>query len=84
MATYFDAVHAFRHLTRSDDKGQKLGKINRSLKSIHTSWEGLDYFSVEIIGITGTQYLIEAYGNDAIELYSEMFNNKLKWDKKID
>jgi hypothetical protein len=82
MANYFDAAHAFRQLTRSDDKGQKLGKINKSLDAIHTTSEGLDYFSVEITSITGTQYLIEAYGNDAIELFYEMANNNSEWDKK--
>jgi len=82
MANYFDAVHAFRPLTRSDDKGQKLGKISKSLNPIHTTREGLDYFSVEITGITSTQYLIEAYGNDAIELFSEMANSNSEWDKK--
>ena len=79
MTNYFDAVHAFRQLTRSDDKGQKLGKISKSLNAIR---EGFDYFSVEITGITGTQYLIEAYGNDAIELFSEMANRNSEWDKK--
>jgi hypothetical protein len=57
-------------------KGQKLGKIGNSLNTIHTTWEGLDYFSVEVTDVTGTQYLIEAYGQDAIELYSETFPNK--------
>ena len=76
MSIYFDAVHALRQLTRSDDNGQKLGKISNSLNTIHTTWEGLEYFSVEVTDVTGTQYLIEAYGNDAIELYSETFNSK--------
>jgi hypothetical protein len=57
-------------------KGQKLGKISNSLNTIHTTWEGLDYFSVEVTDVTGTEYLIEAYGRDAIELYSETFPNK--------
>ena len=76
MPIYIDAVHALRQLIRSNDTGEKLGKISNSLNTIHTTWEGLDYFSVEVTHVTGTQYLIEAYGNDAIELYSETFNNK--------
>jgi hypothetical protein len=76
MAIYINATHALRQLTRANDKGQKLGKISNSLNTIHTTWEGLDYFSVEVTDVTGTQYLIEAYGHDAIELYSETFTNK--------
>jgi hypothetical protein len=76
MSIYINAVHALRQLIRSNDKGEKLGKISNSLNTIHTTWEGLDYFSMEVTDVTGTQYLIEAYGNDAIELYSEIFNNK--------
>jgi hypothetical protein len=76
MSIYINAVHALRQLIRSNDKGEKLGKISNSLNTIHTTWEGLDYFSMEVTDVTGTQYLIEAYGNDAIELYSETFNNK--------
>jgi hypothetical protein len=76
MSIYFDAVHALRQLTRSNDKGQKLGKISNSLNTIHTTWKGLDYFSVEVTHVTRTQYLIEAYGNEAIDLYLETFNSK--------
>jgi hypothetical protein len=37
MVNYFNAVHAFRQLTKSDDKGQKFGKISKSLNAIHTT-----------------------------------------------
>jgi hypothetical protein len=54
MAIYNNAIHALRQLTSANDKGQKLGKISNSLNSIHTTWEGLDYFSVEVTDVTGT------------------------------
>ena len=76
MSIYIDAVHALRQLTRSNDKGHKLGNISNSLNIIHKTRIGLDYFSVEVTDVTGTQYLIEAYGNDAIELYLETFSSK--------
>ncbi|HEY7108003.1 MAG TPA: hypothetical protein VH415_01100 [Nitrososphaeraceae archaeon] len=60
MVNYFNAVHAFRQLTKSDDKGQKFGKISKSLNAIHTTREDLDYSSAEIIDIE----------NDAPELFS--------------
>ena len=58
MSIYIDAVHALRQLTRSNDKGHKLGNISNSLNTIHKTRIGLDYFSVEVTDVTGTQYLI--------------------------
>jgi len=55
-------------LTLLREKGGIISNLSREIKILSN---GLPYYFVEFTSTMGSQYGIEAYGEDATELYSE-------------
>jgi hypothetical protein len=53
------------------EEGGRGGRITKSSSKIHITNDALKYYFVEITDDTGSLYVIEAYGEDAIELHEE-------------
>ena len=53
-------------------KERQTGRISMISNKISTASNGLEYYYVEIINSKGQCHVIEAYGNDAIDLESEV------------
>ena len=61
-----NSVHALGQLMQSDDKD--IVKVSPKGYVLNN---GLNYCCVEIKSIDGADYLVQAYGNEAIELYEK-------------
>jgi hypothetical protein len=71
--TYISSIDALRQLMRSEDKD-----IVKISPKDHTLSNGIDYCCVGLKSIEGSNYLVQAYGKEARELYAEvimMVNN---------
>jgi hypothetical protein len=68
---YNNSILALRELLMSREQGGEGGRITKSSSKIHLTRDGLKYYFVEVTDDTGSLYLIEAYGEDAIELHEE-------------
>ena len=68
---YNNSMLALRELLMSREQGGEGGRITKSSSKIHVARDGLKYYFVEVTDDTGSLYLIEAYGEDAIELHEE-------------
>lgn len=53
-------------------EGRQIGRISMISNKILTASNGLEYYYVEIMNSKGLYHVIEAYGNDAIELEKEV------------
>ena len=69
---------AFKQLLMAREYG---GTITRSADKIVTSLDGMSYYFVEIKFRDSSYYVIEARGDEAVELYTEV--QKLKEEKMI-
>jgi hypothetical protein len=71
--TYMSSIHALRQLMLSKDKDiVKISPKDYALSN------GVDYCCVGLKSNEGTNYLVQAYGKEARELYAEaimMVNN---------
>jgi hypothetical protein len=68
---YNNSILALRELLMSREQDGDGGRITKSSGKIHVTRDGLKYYFVEVTDDTGSLYLIEAYGEDAIELHEE-------------
>ena len=68
---YNNSMLALRELLMSREQGGEGGRITKSSSKIHVARDGLKYYFVEVTDDTGSLYVIEAYGEDAIELHEE-------------
>ena len=64
-----------------NSEGIKRGRISMISNKILTASNGLEYYYVEIMNDKGVCHVIEAYGNDANQLESEVM--KLMNEDKI-
>ena len=64
-----------------NSEGRKRGRIFMISNKILTASNGLEYYYVEIMNDKGVCHVIEAYGNDANQLESEVM--KLMNEDKI-
>lgn len=69
---YNNAVHAFRNLM-SGSMSHKYNIVSRYPDKLQITCDGPYYF-VEVTDSMGRQFLIEAYGRDAVELCLEHAN----------
>jgi glutamate/tyrosine decarboxylase-like PLP-dependent enzyme len=77
---YANSTHALRALLRLGDgeEESKRGRITKFSTMIHTSREGLNYYYfVEVTGINGCRYVIQAHGEEA-----EAFQKETKREEK--
>ena len=68
---YNNSILALRELLTLREEGGKGGRITRLSSKIHITRDALKYYFVEVTDDTGSLYVIEAYGHDAIELHEE-------------
>ena len=68
---YNNSILALRELLTLREEGGRGGRITKSSSKIHITKDALRYYFVEITDDTGSLYVIEAYGEDAIELHEE-------------
>ena len=73
---YNNGILALRELLTLRDEGGRGGRITKLSSKIHITRDGLKYFFVEITDDNGSLYVIEAYGEDAIELHEESMKPK--------
>lgn len=64
--TYMSSIHALRQLMLSKDKD--IVKISPKAYALSN---GVDYCCVGLKSNEGTNYLVQAYGKEARELYAE-------------
>ena len=64
-----------------NSEGSQRGRISMISNKILTASNGLEYYYVEIMNDKGVCHVIEAYGNDATQLESEVM--KLMNEDKI-
>ena len=62
-------MNSFEQLSLLRKKG---GMITKFSRNITTASNGLPYYFVEFTSTNGSQYGIQAYGEEATELYSEV------------
>ena len=77
---YNNSILALRELLTLREEGGKGGRITKLSSKIHITRDGLKYYFVEITDDNGSLYVIEAYGEDAIELHKESMKNKNSQD----
>jgi hypothetical protein len=65
------SILALRELLTIREEGRRGGRITKLSSKIHITNDALKYYFVEITDDTGSLYVIEAYGEDAIELHEE-------------
>ena len=68
---YNNSILALRELLTLREEGGKGGRITRLSSKIHITRDALKYYFVEVTDDAGSLYVIEAYGQDAIELHEE-------------
>jgi hypothetical protein len=68
---YNNSILALRELLTLREEGGRGGRITKLSSKIHITRDGLKYYFVEVTDDTGSHYVIEAYGEDAIELHEE-------------
>jgi hypothetical protein len=68
---YNNSILALRELLTLREEGGRGGRITKLSSKIHITRDGLKYYFVEVTDDTGSLYVIEAYGEDAIELHEE-------------
>ena len=68
---YNNSILALRELLTIREEGGRGGRITKSSSKIHITNDALKYYFVEITDDTGSLYVIEAYGEDAIKLHEE-------------
>ena len=68
---YNNSILALRELLTSREQGGEGGRITKLSSKTHVTRDGLKYYFVEVTDDTGSLYVIEAYGEDAIELREE-------------
>ena len=68
---YNNRILALRELLTLREEGGRGGRITKLSSEIHITREGLKYYFVEVTDDTGSLYVIEAYGKDAIDLREE-------------
>jgi len=66
-----NSILALRELLMLREEGGRGGRITKLSSKIHITRDGLKYYFVEVTDDTGSLYVIEAYGEDAIELHEE-------------
>ncbi len=75
MTSYFSSVHALKDLLapRSFPGHSNFGscRITKIPQDIHQMTNGMEYCAVEITCEDSSQYGIQAYGKEAVELYEE-------------
>ena len=62
---------ALRELLTLREEGGRGGRITKLSSKIHIIRDALKYYFVEVTDDTGSLYVIEAYGEDALELHEE-------------
>lgn len=75
---FSNCTDALKQLLMAREYG---GTITRVADKIVMALDGLPYYFVEIKFRDGSYYVIEARGNEAVELYTEV--QKLKEEKMI-
>lgn len=73
---YNNSILALRELLTLRAEGGRGGRITKLSSKIHITRDGLKYYFVEVTDDTGSLYVIEAYGEDAIELHEETMKAK--------
>ena len=68
---YNNSILALRELLTSREQGGEGGRITKLSSKTHVPRDGLKYYFVEVTDDTGSLYIIEVYGEDAIELHEE-------------
>jgi len=68
---YNNSIWAPRELLTLREEGGRGERITKLSSKIHITRDGLKYYFVEVTDDTGSLYVIEAYGEDAIELHEE-------------
>ena len=68
---YNNSILALRELLTLREEGGRGGRITKLSSKIHVTRDGLKYYFVEVTDDPGSLYVIEAYGEDAIELHEE-------------
>ena len=68
---YNNSILALRELLTSREQRGEGGRMTELSSKIHVTRDGLKYYFVEVTDDTGSLYVIEAYGEDAIELREE-------------
>jgi hypothetical protein len=68
---YNNSILALRELLTLREEGGRGGRITKLSSKIHITRDALKYYFVEVIDDTGSLYVIEAYGEDALELHEE-------------
>ena len=68
---YNNSILALRELLTLREEGGKGGIITRISSKVHVTRDALKYYFVEVTDDTGSLYVIEAYGEDALELHEE-------------
>jgi hypothetical protein len=75
MAAYYSSVDALKDLvapSSSTGDGYLGGcQITKIPENIYQMTDGIEYYSVEVTCKDSTQYGIQAYGQEAIELHKE-------------
>lgn len=66
---YSGATDALQQLLQLRSSG---GSITTFARTVSTIANGLPYYFVEITSQNGSQYAIQAYGDEATELYDEV------------
>ena len=66
-----NSILALRKLLTLREEGGRGDRITKLSSKIHIIRDGLKYYFVEVTDDTGSLYVIEAYGEDAIELHEE-------------
>ena len=80
MLHYTSSIHALQELltigppSHKEQGGKSIHcKIARTSQSITYMENGLEYCFIEVTCDDGAQYAIQAYGEEAIELYKETY-----------
>lgn len=68
---YNNSILALRELLTLREEGGRGGRITKLSSKIHITRDALKYYFVEVTDDTGSLYVIEAYGEDALELHEE-------------
>ena len=68
---YNNSILALRELLTLREEGGRGGRITKISSKIHITRDALKYYFVEVTDDTGSLYVIEAYGEDALELHEE-------------
>jgi hypothetical protein len=76
MAAYYSSVHALKDILppNSSTGDGNLGgcRITKIPENIYQMTDGIEYYAVEVTCKDSTQYGIQAYGQEAIEMHKEV------------